>query len=315
MFDKIKEEFKNYISLKNYSERTINCYLQEITHFFRFIEKYYPRIGELFEINKEIIKDYSNYLMTYKTKENKLLCSKTQKLKLTVLKIFFNFLINEDYIIKNPAGSIILPREEKSIPRNILTPKEIELILNSIDIRTPIGLRNKTLIEVLFSCGIRTTEACDLKIKDINFDEQSLIVEKGKGRKTRLIPLTQYAVEILRSYLENGRKHFIRGKKIQDEGYLFISNKGKKFTRNTINKCIMQPISKNAKLDKKITVYTFRHSLATALVKSKIDIRFIQVLLGHSSIKTTEKYTHLNITDIKKMHSLYHPREIDNNSK
>ena len=313
-FEKQIELFKDFIRISNFSERTLINYGLQVTKFILFLEQFYPRIDDLSKVTKKEISDYSNYLSTYKDKKGKLLSAKTQCLKLRALRKFFNFLTREDFILKDPTISITFPKLEKDLPRNVLTESEVLEVLNSIDTKTPIGKRNKAVIELFYSSGMRTSELANLKIADLDLKEQLITIVRGKGNKTRVVPIGQYATEYIKDYLEHSRKFMLKGKKV-DDGFLFLSERGRPFDRSTLNKCVMAQVSKNVKINKKITCYSFRHSVATHLIKNKVDIRYVSELLGHSSLKTTQKYCHLDISDLKKMHSLYHPREKEGEQK
>jgi len=163
-------------------------------------------------------------------------------------------------------------------------------------------------VELFYACGIRTSELCNLKIHDVDLKEQTVIVVKGKGNKSRMLPIGQYASYYISLYLEKVRKYMLKGKR-NDPGYLFLSQRGNPFNKSTINKCVMRSVAHKAELDKAISCYTMRHSIATHLLRNKVDIMYIASLLGHSSLKTTQKYLRVEIGDLKKMHSLYHPRE------
>ena len=308
IINNVLEDFKNSLVIKNNSQRTIETYLNELKRFIKFIESNYSSIKELHQITGKVVNDYSSYLICYKDKKGKQYSNQTKKLKLIVLKVFFSFLLKNDYIIQNPAKNIELPRDEITLPKNILSQAEITEILNVPDTRTPIGLRNKAVIEILYSSAIRTSELADLKINDIDYKEQTVIIRKGKGGKMRIVPLTMYALEYTRLYIEKARKFMLKGNS-KDEGYLFLTTRGKPFNRSTVNKCVIHQVMNHVNIQKHVTAYTFRHSTASHLVKSKVDIRFIQELLGHSNLQTTQKYTHLNMEDLKKMHQLHHPRD------
>lgn len=309
IFQKYLNDYINYLKIKRYSIRTQESYYQENKKFISFLEEHYPRLKNIAQINKDIILDYSNYITCYKDNKGKLLSGKTIKLKLIAVKQFFKYLAKSDYILKDPTVTIEIPRDERSLPRNVPTEKEVMMILESIKTDTPIGLRNKSIMELFYSCGIRTSELCNLKIHDVDLKEMIVIIKHGKGDKTRVLPLGQYCVEYIRLYLERARKFMLKGK-TKDEGYLFLSQRGNPFSRDTINACVIGSVLKNVKLNKKITCYSMRHAVATHLIKNKVDIRYVSELLGHESINTTQKYCHLEISDLKKMHSLYHPREI-----
>ena len=311
-FEKYINCLKEHLLTRNYSERTISSYCDGIKKFIIFIEENYPRIHDITGITKDTLADYVSYLTCYKDKKDKSLSSKTIKLKIISLRIFFKYLIRFDYILSNPTTQINLPREEKDLPRNILTEEEVKLILSKINTNTPIRLRNKAVIELFYSTGMRTSELVNLKISDVDLKEQVVIIVLGKGNKTRVVPIGQHACYYIEQYLEKARKFMLKGK-LKDEGYLFLTVRGCKFDKCSINKSLISEVMKNVRINKKVSCYTFRHSIATHLVKNKVDIRFVSQLLGHESLKTTQKYVHLEISDLKKVMSMYHPREACNN--
>jgi integrase/recombinase XerD len=301
------EEFKDYLKVRNYAELTIDSYTTETKKFFRFIEENYSRIENVTQITKEIITDYNNYLNTYKDKRGRLLSTNTKIGRFISLKKFYKFLYQNDYIVKDLLVNYEFPRREKSLPRNIPTVKEVIEIIESCNTRTPQSLRNRAILETFYSTGMRTSELCSLKIQDIDLKEQTAVIVLGKGGKTRIVPLGQYACFYIEEYLNRGRKYMLKGNK-KDEGFLFMSKFGIPFSRDSIN-TVIQNVMKNVKIDKHITCYSFRHACATHLIKNKVDIRFVSELLGHNNLQTTQRYCHLEISDLKKVHSLYHPRE------
>lgn len=308
LFDNYIERFKDNMLIQNYSNRSIESYINQTKLFLSFIEEHFPRVRKITEITKDSICEYMNHLIRYKNKRGKGLDSKTIRLKIISIRSFFKFLVKQDFILSNPMIYTELPRKETSLPRNILTENEIMKLITGIKTNTPIGIRNRAIVEVFYSTGIRTSELTSLKISDVNLTEQIVIIVKGKGNKTRVVPLGQYACHYIGLYLDLARKHLLKGK-INDDGYLFITERGCPFNKETINKYVIPAVIKDSGIDKKITCYTFRHSIATQLVKNKVDIRYVAELLGHESLETTKKYVHLDITDLKKMHALYHPRE------
>ena len=256
----------------------------------------------------ETTNDYLNYLTCFKNKLGKRLSNKTIRLKLIIIKVFFKYLLKYDYVLSDPTKMIELPREEKDLPRNILSEEEVKEILTSIRTNTPLGLRNKAILELLYSSGIRTSELANLKIPDVDLKENTLMIVKGKGNKSRLVPIGQHASFYIDQYLIKARKFLLRGK-LKDDRYLFLSENGKQLNKETVNKSVIRNVMKHTKIKKRVTCYTFRHSVASHLVKNKVDIKYVGDLLGHNSLRTTQKYVHLDINDLKKMHSMYHPRE------
>ena len=307
-FEKYLNYFKDDLTVRNFSERTVFSYAHEIKKFLSFIEEKYSRITSISQITKDTTADFVNYLTCFKDRKGNSLSSKTIKIKIISLRNFFKYLLKHDYVLNNPMTLIELPREERELPRGILSEEEVKEILTKIKTNTPIGLRNKAIIELFYSCGIRTSELSDLKINDIDLKEHVAIIVKGKGNKTRVVPIGMHACLYIEQYLQTARKFMLKGK-LKDKGYLFLNERGQKFNRDTLNKCVMRQVMKNNRINKKVSCYTFRHSLATHLVKNKVDIRYVGQLLGHESLRTTQKYVHLEISDLKKMHAMYHPRE------
>jgi integrase/recombinase XerD len=307
-FIKQLEEFQDYLRVRKFSELTVTTYLGDVKRFIHFIEENYSRITLITQISKDIVTDYCNYLKSYKDRRGNKLSINTQISKLISLKKFYKFLFKNDYIVKDPVANLEFPRRERTLPRNIPTEKEVLEILESCNTRTPQNLRNRAILETFYSTGMRTSELCNLKIQDVDLKEQTAIIVLGKGGKTRVVPLGQYSCFYIEEYLNRGRKYMLKGN-IKDEGYLFLNNKGTAYTRKTINYVIYQ-VMKRVKLNKHITCYSFRHAAASHLVKNKVDIRFVSELLGHNNLQTTQKYCHLEISDLKKMHAMYHPREV-----
>jgi len=174
----------------------------------------------------------------------------------------------------------------------------------------PVSIRNRSIVELFYGCGIRTTELCQLKVQDVDLKEQTATILKGKGNKFRIVPMGQYATHYIQLYLEKARKYMLKGKR-NDPGYLFLSQRGNPFNNTTINKSVMRSVAKKLENKKYLSCYSMRHSVATHLLANNLDITYIAKLLGHSSLKTTQRYLRVEIGDLKKMHSLYHPRERD----
>ncbi|KKL98465.1 hypothetical protein LCGC14_1824110, partial [marine sediment metagenome] len=246
-FEKHVNTFKEYLEEHNYSERTVETYCYNTNRFLNFMEKYYPRINSLEKVTKEIVLDYQKYLVNYKNREGEPLSNQTQILKLIVIRLFFSFLLKHDLILKNPASSLTLPREEHKITRNILTENEVLSLLENLKLTDPVSIRNRAIVELFYGCGVRTTELCNLKVHDVDLKEQTVIIVKGKGNKSRVVPIGQYAVHYIQLYLEKARKYMLKGKR-NDPGYLFLSQRGNSFNNTTINKSVMRIVAK--KLDK-----------------------------------------------------------------
>lgn len=219
------------------------------------------------------------------------------------VKSFFGFLVEENLKEDNPSLLLDAPKLGIYLP-DTLSQEEINLIINTIDKETPLGMRNFCAIEILYGCGLRVSELISLKISDINFKENFLKVE-GKGGKIRWVPLADYTIEIIKNY----KNHFRPLLKI-DENFsdtLILNSRGKAMSRSMIFKIIKQ-YTFQANIRKNISPHTFRHSFATHLLQNGADLRFIQEMLGHSSITTTEIYTHLQAEELRNTILNFHPR-------
>jgi len=270
-FEKYLTSFTKYLASNNFSERTVESYTTYIKQFLSFIEKYYQRVDSLEKITKDIILDYQNYLANYKTEKGVPLANVTQRLKLQALKKFFLYFSKRDLILGDPTIVITFPKEEQRLPRNILSEKEVFTLLENTKLRDPVSIRNRAIIEVFYATGMRTSELCNLKIQDVDLKEQVVTIVKGKGNKSRIVPLGQYGSYYVSLYLEKARKYMLKGKR-DDSGYLFLSLRGNPFNKSTINKSVMRSIKNKIKLNKQISCYTFRHSIATHLLRAIFDV-------------------------------------------
>jgi len=302
--------FKEHLEERNFSERTVETYLYNTRRFLDFLTRYYPRIRSMEKVTKEIVHDYQRYLQSYRNRKNEPLSNSTQILKLISVRKFFHLLVEQDLILKSPAASITLPKEEQTLARDVPTENEVMNILENLKPVEPVSIRNRAIVETFYSCGIRTTELCRLKVQDVDLKEQILTVVKGKGNKSRIVPIGQYACYYIQLYLEKSRKYMLKGRRA-DPGYLFLTKRGNPFNNTTINRSVMKGVSRMLDKKKHLSCYSFRHATASHLLAGNVDIAYIARLLGHASLKTTQRYLKIEIGDLKKMHSLYHPRERD----
>jgi len=307
-FQHYLDTFTEYLKECHCADRTVETYGYNLEKFFRFLEAHYPRINSMEKVTKDIVQDYQQYLATYRNRAGNPLSNKTQILKLIIVRSFFSYLVRQDLLLRNPASSIRLPKEERRITRNILTEKEILRLLETLNGQDPLSIRNRAIIELFYGCGLRTTELCLIKIRDLDLKEQTVTIVRGKGGKTRIVPIGQYATYYIQRYLDKARNRMLKGKRI-DSGILFLTRRGNAFNNTTINSSVMRSLEKKLGTKKHLSCYCMRHSVASHLLARQVDITYIAKLLGHSSLRTTQKYVHVEISDLKRMHNLYHPRE------
>ena len=297
MWEFYLNDYYSYLKLeRSLSENSISAYLNDIKKLRDFIKL--KKIDlEPNDIDIVIINDFLEYL-------NELdISSFSQARIVSGLKSFFKFLILEEKISKDPMDLIESPKLKRKLPE-VLSLNDINILLNSIDLSTMEGVRNRAIIETLYSSGLRVSELVNLSIQNL-FLDIGFIKVIGKGSKERLVPIGRHAIKYINMY-KNGYRH---NKKINkgNEGFLFLNRYGRKLTREMIF-LIIKKVSNKCLLNKNVSPHTFRHSFATHLIEGGADLRAVQEMLGHESITTTEIYTHLDREYLKQVIKEFHPR-------
>ena len=290
-------EFKNFLKLeKNASEHTIDAYLNDIRKLQAYCDFQIPKL-DLAQLERKNIEDFFAYLI-----ENFSIQESTQARILSGLKTFFNFLVYQNYTSQNVAELIDAPKLSRKLP-DTLSFEEIDKLINSIDVSTEQGTRDRAILEVLYSCGLRITELLNLKLSEIQLDVE-IVKVIGKGNKERIVPIGSDAIKYLRIYLVNYRNKRMISDEFKD--FVFLNLKGTPLSRISVFNMIKKQASLIG-LRKSISPHTFRHSFATHLVEGGADLRAVQEMLGHVSITTTEIYTHLDNQFLRKTIEQFHP--------
>lgn len=222
---------------------------------------------------------------------------------LSCLRAFFRFLLREKEIRDDPTLRVDNPKLGRRLPDS-LTEQDVERLLAAPDVTTPIGLRDRTMLEVLYACGLRVSELTGLKISEINL-RQGVIRIVGKGSKERLVPMGEESITWVRRFMEEGRTELLKQNLVQD--VVFPSNRGQQMTRQTFWHRIREH-ARTAGISKKLSPHTLRHAFATHLLNHGADLRVVQLLLGHSDLSTTQIYTHVAQHRMKTLHQVHHPR-------
>lgn len=301
-------KFKEHLNVLNRTEYTIKAYSGHIQHFLEKLDK------DIKAVTKADMATYIATLYDHKSADGKSYTTSTIIIKVRSLKRFFEFLEYDNTVFINPMESIREPRKEKRLPRNILTPKEVNTILDQPNLGTLTGIRDRTILELFYSTGIRLNELCLLTIYDADLQGKMVRVNKGKGQKDRVVPMGKHATRFLREYITKVRPHFTR--KNKKSRALFVNFHGQNISKQVVGIMVKNSL-KAAGVTKKASAHTFRHTFASQLVKNGADIFSVQKMLGHSDLKTTQGYLQALGLDIKKAHQKSHPREkdkIDNKS-
>jgi len=293
--------FLEYSKIQNLSERTLETREVFIRRFIIWCDE--RSLAHPGDISKPILERYQRHLFLLRKDNGEPLSISGQHTHLMGVKAFFRWLARSNYILYNPASDLDMPRVPKRLPRNILTAREADLILNIPDISKSAGIRDRAIMEVLYSTGIRRKELADLKISDIDTERGTLMVIHGKGDKDRMIPIGDRAISWVRKYLNEVRPELVIG---VSGNYLFLNLYGEGIGVSWLSKIVADYI-KQADIGKTGSCHVFRHSMATLMMENGAGIRYIQMMLGHSSLRTTQIYTQVSITKLKEIHTATHP--------
>jgi len=290
-----KKDFKRYLLLeRGLSDNSIAAYLNDVQKLQSFAEL---QQIEPEQFQTQDIQQFLQWINQFPISEF------TQARLLSGIKTFFSYLQIEHGLINNPAELIETPRLSRKIPA-VLSIQEIDLLIAAIDLSSPEGMRNKAILELLYGCGLRVSELCNLKISNLFLDVEFIKVE-GKGNKERLIPIGQQAIKYLKIYLNDIRVH--QPIKSGKEDFVFLNRRGSPLSRVMIF-LIIKDLANKIGLEKEISPHTFRHSFASHLVEGGADLRAVQDMLGHESITTTEIYTHIDKEYLQSIITQFHPR-------
>lgn len=289
--------FGHYLKLeRSLSENSIEAYVRDVEKLKQFMEKEHPKISPLTLVQKHL-QGFLQFI-------NELgMSAYSQARILSGIKSFYKYLLFEELITKDPTELIEGPKIGRKLPDTLSYP-EIENLLNAIDLSKPEGGRNRAMLEVLYSSGLRVSELVELKRTNVYFDIGFLRVI-GKGNKERLVPIGRDAMKHLKIYLDEIRVHI----PVQEgsEADVFLNKRGKRISRVSVFN-IIKELAQRTGLKKTISPHTFRHSFATHLIEGGADLRAVQEMLGHESITTTEIYTHLDRDYLRQVITEFHPR-------
>lgn len=291
------ENYANYLRFeKNASENTIEAYVSDLQKLQDFAEQNLMNITPI-TISYEHLQEFLYQVSKINYSE------RTQARWISSIKGFFSFLLEDELREDNPSALLETPKLGLYLP-DTLSLEEIEKLISATDENTDLAKRNRCMIEVLYGCGLRVSELTELQISNINFKENYLKIQ-GKGDKVRFVPLADYTADFIKNYINNIRSKQKINPKHSD--ILFLNSRGAQISRQMVF-LIIKEIVRKAGIQKNISPHTFRHSFATHLLQNGADLRFIQEMLGHSSITTTEIYTHLNTEELHETILKYHPR-------
>jgi len=293
--------YLEWMGVRGYSERSVETRAEILGSFATWCEE--RGIGRPNEVTRPILQRYQRWMFYYRKKNGQPLGLTTQYERLVVVTLFFRWLTKNNHLLYNPASELELPRTEKRLPRAILSADEAEKVLAGADLATPLGLRDRAILEVLYSTGIRRSELVALTIYSLDQERGTVLIRQGKGKKDRMIPIGERALRWVAKYLAEARPQLVVE---PDEGVLFLTGEGESVTPGHLSDLVAGYIDA-ARIGKKGSCHVFRHTMATLMLEGGADTRFIQQMLGHENLASTQLYTRVSIRKLKEIHTATHP--------
>jgi integrase/recombinase XerD len=295
------QRYLETLRVRNYSGRTVENRESYIGFFITWCDA--RSITRPQEVTKPMLERYQRHLFHLRRESGKPLTFAAQRQRLAPLRAYFKWLTRQNVLLWNPASELELPRVERRLPKHVLTVSEAEQVLGQPDVRQPMGLRDRAILETLYSTGIRRLSVIKLSVYDLDVERGTLMVRQGKGNKDRMVPIGERAVAWVERYLNDVRPGLVVG---ADEGAIFLTSTGEAFSPNRLTQLVRKYVDA-AELGKRGACHLFRHTMATLMLENGADIRYIQEMLGHVQLSTTQVYTQVSIRRLKAVHALTHP--------
>jgi integrase/recombinase XerD len=296
-----RDAYLESLASRNYSEGTLEGRRDALKLFLSWAaERDLSRAGQ---ITRPILESFQRWLWRYTRPNGQRLGWSTQRNRLSILKDFFRWVTRQNVILHNPASELELPRPEKRLPQEVLSLAAVEKLLAIPDVSDPLGVRDRAMLELFYSTGLRRTELCRLELADLNTDRRTLHVRLGKGKKDRVVPVGERAILWLERYLKEVRPRLSLDTRTQA---LFLTGYGDAFNPDVVSRMVASWL-RQAGLKNKGCCHVLRHTCATHMLENGADIRFIQQLLGHEKLDTTAIYTEVSIKQLQEVHARCHP--------
>ena len=296
----ISAKYLQHLAVKGFAESTLRVRRIHMKMFLTWCRK--RRITTPSQVTKTILEGYQRFLFDYRKKDGQPLAVASQHSRLAPLKVWSKWMTRRNYISQDPASELELPRVGYKLP-SVLNKDEAELVLKQPALEKPLGVRDRALLEVLYSTGIRRMEILKLKLYDVDKNHVLVSVREGKGKRDRVVPIGERALAWLEKYLVEVRPLIARE---PDEGYVFLTSTGQPFAPNHLS-WLARRYVQAAKTGKNGACHIFRHTMATLMLEGGADVRYIQAMLGHARLDTTQIYTHVSIRMLKQIHAATHP--------
>ena len=306
----MREKHLEDLRVHHYSEYTIRDRGVQIGFFLRSwcADR---GITEPIEVTRTVLESYQRYVFHYRKKDGEPLSFSGQEARIVPLRVWFRWMARHHYILHNPASELELPRLGVRLPKAVLTAAEAEQVIEQTNIHDPLGLRDRAILETLYSTGMRRLELVNLKLWDLDLERTTVTIRQGKGKKDRIIPLGDRAAAWVRKYLAESRLQLASE---PDDKTVFVCQNGEPFSLGYLSQVVRDYVDA-ARLGKQGACHLFRHTMATLMLEGGADTRFIQQMLGHADLSTTQIYTHVAIRQLQEIHRATHPAKLENESR
>ena len=293
--------FLQHLAVKGHTEKTVKQRGHALAVFTAWCSE--RSITRPNEVTRPIVESFQRHLFHRRQPSGRPLSFSTQHGLLVPVKLWFKWLTRQNIILSNPASDIDLPKLPLRLPRHILTADEAEAVLAQPDVKTPSGLRDRAILETFYSTGMRRNELIHLTLYDVDVERGTVMIRDGKGRRDRFVPIGERASAWIEKYTEKARPKLITD---PNDTVLFVTDRGDPFPETSLSYLARDYIDA-ADIGKRGACHIFRHSMATAMLENGADVRFIQAMLGHSKLTSTEIYTHVAVRKLIEIHSRTHP--------
>jgi len=296
----MEQRFLEAMAIKGYSKQTVDTRRSRLDLFVEWCAE--RSVVTPLDVTKPVLDRYQRMLFLLRKPNGKPLGFQSQVMRLVAVKMFFRWLTRENYLPANPAADLELPRAPRRLPRVVLTADEVERVMVQPDVTDPLGLRDRAVLETLYSTGIRRGELIALSVHDLDVNRRTLLIREGKGKKDRVIPIGERALFWIEKYLDDVRPTLVGPR---DDGTLFLSTLGIALNGVTLSPRVRKYVEDGS--GKSGSCHIFRHTMATLMLEGGADIRFIQAMLGHALLTTTEIYTRVSVLKLQEIHAATHP--------
>jgi integrase/recombinase XerD len=286
---------------RNYSQRTVEVNNELLRYFILWcFERGVTRPGQL---DRPILESYQRYLFYYRKANGAPLASTNRHARICFVRQWLHWLVKQGHLLYNPAADLDMPKVEKRLPKAVLTVQEVETVLAVPDVATPLGLRDKAILETFYSTGMRRKELAGLTLSCLDRERGTVMIRQGKGKKDRMVPIGERALAWIDSYLDMARPSLMVG---EDKDTVFLNVMGMSLGLQHLSVLVKEYVDQ-ADLGKTGSCHLFRHTMATLMLENGADTRTLQAILGHESLESTQIYTHVSIRHLKAVHTATHP--------